>query len=292
MAQGTCLCGTVQYEVDGPFSMMVHCHCSMCRSHHGTAFATFVAAPLASLRWKSGESNITEYSSSEKGKRPFCNTCGSVTPTRAPEMGLVIIPAGNLTGDLGIKPSMHMFVDYKAPWYSISDDLPQHAQWPPKFAGPSIERPRFETKPGTFGGNCLCDGVAYEFEGPPIRIQSCHCSRCQRGRSAAHATNMLVKMENFRWLRGEALLATYKVPEARFFTAGFCRRCGSSTPVVSAVRGLVIVPAGTVNADPNVKMFAHIFVSHKAPWFEITDGVDQYLEAPPPPVTAPPPNAT
>ena len=28
--------GALRYELDGPFSAMMHCHCSMCRKQHGT----------------------------------------------------------------------------------------------------------------------------------------------------------------------------------------------------------------------------------------------------------------
>ena len=42
MYQGSCLCGRVSYEFDGPISLMMNCHCSMCRKHHGSAYATFV----------------------------------------------------------------------------------------------------------------------------------------------------------------------------------------------------------------------------------------------------------
>src|SRR5262245_9397533 len=91
--QGSCLCGIVRYEVAGPFNMMLHCHCSMCRKHHGTAFATFVAAPLMGFRWLSGEHNLGEYHSSEKGVRQFCRTCGAVTPTLLKNMDLAVMPA-------------------------------------------------------------------------------------------------------------------------------------------------------------------------------------------------------
>jgi hypothetical protein len=290
MAQGRCLCGTVQYEVGGPFNMMANCHCSMCRKHHGTAFATFVAAPLESFSWKSGEDNITEYASSEKGKRPFCNTCGSVTPTLSPEMQLAIVPAGNLEGDLGTKPQIHMFVGSKAPWYTITDDLPQYSEWPPEFAGQSFERPKPEYQAGTYGGSCLCGSIAFEIDGPPFRMQSCHCSRCRRARSSAHGTNLFVKKEQLRWTRGDALLTHFKVPDAHFHTVGFCRQCGGAMPVISEMRGIAIVPCGSLDADPGMRAFAHIFVNDKAPWFTITDTLLQFPGAPPPP--APPPSAT
>ena len=34
---GRCLCGDVVFEADAPFEFMGHCHCSMCRKHHGAA---------------------------------------------------------------------------------------------------------------------------------------------------------------------------------------------------------------------------------------------------------------
>ena len=290
MAKGTCLCGTLQYEVSGPFYMMLHCHCSMCRKHHGTAFATFVAAPLESFTWISGENAVGRYQSSEKGHRAFCRVCGSVAPTLAPEMGVAIIPAGNLDGDLGVKPELHMFVGSKAPWTSITDSLPQHEAWPPAFTSGVVDSPPRETKPDAVTGSCLCNQVAFEYTGAPVRMWSCHCTRCRHARSAAHGTNVFTKLEQFRWTRGEELTASYKVPDARFFTISFCTQCGGSVPVVSAARALVVIPLGSLDSDPGMRTIAHVFTGFKAPWFEITDSTPQYAEAPPMP--SPPPSAT
>ena len=55
MARGSCLCGGVAWEADGPFDLMSHCHCSICRKAHGAAFATYVAVPAAGFpkSWRS-----------------------------------------------------------------------------------------------------------------------------------------------------------------------------------------------------------------------------------------------
>jgi hypothetical protein len=37
---------------------------------------------------------------------------------------------GTLVDAPDIKPSMHIFVESKAPWHEITDDLPQHARFP------------------------------------------------------------------------------------------------------------------------------------------------------------------
>ena len=121
MNQGRCLCGTVRFEIDGPYTNMLHCHCSMCRKHHGAAFATFVAAPIEGFRYTSGESAIGHHASSPGLHRSFCTSCGSVMPEAMASMGLVVCPAGNLDGDLGITPGMHMFTGSKAGWSEITD---------------------------------------------------------------------------------------------------------------------------------------------------------------------------
>lgn len=128
VARGSCLCGSVQYELDGQFEVMSHCHCSMCRKHHGAAFATFVTVPLHGFRWISGEDVLSTYQSSAYGKRTFCSKCGSVMPVVEPDTGVVFCPAGNLDGQLGIQPQSHGFVGSKASWHTTADALPQHEE--------------------------------------------------------------------------------------------------------------------------------------------------------------------
>jgi hypothetical protein len=103
IVHGSCLCGNVRYEVDGPFDVMSHCHCSLCRKHHGAEFATFVTVPLSGFRWVAGEDAISTYQSSDYGRRTFCGKCGSVTPVVEEETGVVFCPAGNLDGAFGIQ---------------------------------------------------------------------------------------------------------------------------------------------------------------------------------------------
>jgi hypothetical protein len=281
--QGSCLCGTLRYEIDGPFSMMMNCHCSMCRKHHGAPFATFAVAPAEGFRWLSGENAVGVYSSSPQGKRNFCTVCGSVAPLLMPEAGLVGVAAGTLDADPGIRPQAHLFVGSKAPWYTISDSLPQHEANPPEFGdAPSIERPTVSPQPGKTLGSCLCGDVTYELTGAPMVMYQCHCSRCRKARSSAHGANMFYKVDAFRWTRGEELVVDYQLPQALRFGVAFCRQCGGATPRVTAARGVVVVPAGPLDTDPGMKPLAHIFVASKAPWFDITDVIPQFPELPPP----------
>jgi hypothetical protein len=253
----------------------------MCRKHHGAPFATFVVAPLAEFRWIAGEDAVVSYRSSEQGVRYSCRHCASVVPTLLPEAGLAIAPAGNLDGDPGIRPQTHMFAASKPAWYTITDALPQHAGMPPEYGGGmGLTRPTVAQREGVADGSCLCAAVAYEVRSP-LRMFNCHCSRCRRGRSAAHTTNLFAKVDDFAFTSGAELVAEYKVPEAKFFTIAFCTRCGGKVPRVARDRGMVSVPAGTLDTDPGMRPQAHIYVASKAPWFEITDDLPQYPEGPP-----------
>ena len=127
VAKGSCLCGTVQYELDGPSEVMSHCQCSMCRRHHGAAFATFVTVPLANFRWVAGEGALSTYQSSAYGKRTFCSKCGSVMPAVEPDTGIVFCPAGNLDGEHGIQAQGHRFVGSKATQH-LGNTFPQHEE--------------------------------------------------------------------------------------------------------------------------------------------------------------------
>jgi hypothetical protein len=97
-AKGSCLCGAIRYEFDGPFEVMSHCHCSMCRKHHGTAFATFVTTSVSAFRWLAGETSVVTYQSSPNGKRCFCGACGSAVPVVEQDTGVVMCPTDALEG--------------------------------------------------------------------------------------------------------------------------------------------------------------------------------------------------
>ena len=282
MTKSRCLCGAVRWTAEGPFQFMSHCHCSRCRKAHGTPFATYVAAPSDAFAL-TGAVRIARYESSPGLFRPFCTGCGSVTPGD-PWQGLVFLPAGCMEDDPGERPSGHIFVGSKAPWYQIPDVLPQFETYPPGTDVPAQPDRTPPDPPGKFmRGSCLCGSVAYVVEEPPFMARYCHCSRCRYARGAAHASNMLTRVEGVRFTRGADLVASYKPPEANFYTQAFCRGCGSPMPRLDAGRHIAIIPMGSLDDDPGIQPSEHIWVGSKAPWFDIADELKQH-PGPPPPV--------
>jgi len=74
---GSCLCGTVRFELSGPPTDLLHCHCRMCQKAHGAVFATFARVPHEAFRIVAGEAYVACYRSSEHCTRTFCSVCGS-----------------------------------------------------------------------------------------------------------------------------------------------------------------------------------------------------------------------
>lgn len=125
--RGSCLCGGVRYEISGPLSGALNCHCSMCRKAHGAAFRSRAGVAPADFRWVSGEGQVTWYESSPGNHRGFCRVCGTPLLSRFDAHPEVYgLPLGALDDDPGVKPALHVFVADKAPWFEITDRLPQY----------------------------------------------------------------------------------------------------------------------------------------------------------------------
>lgn len=280
MTTGSCLCGTVRWQMEAPFVRMSHCHCSMCRKSHAAPFATYIVAAKERFAFVSGTDAITDYESSPGFHRPFCSQCGSAVPA-SHNPAEIAVPAGCLDDDPGMRPQRHIFTAAKAPWHTIAGDLPQSDEYGRASAPPTIEQPdRAGHQPETLRGSCLCGGVVYEATLPLLAVYNCHCTRCRKARAAAHTTNGFVATENFRYLQGEDLLDRYKLPDAKFFTQAFCRTCGSGMPNIDPSRPRVGIPFGTLDDDPGQGASDHIYCGSKAPWYDIADDLPQNDERP------------
>ena len=133
MIKGGCYCGAVRYESQGRLLLFVNCHCPDCRKLSGSAFASVLAVDENGFKVTSGDDNLVPFQSSPGKFRSFCKTCGShVFARAATRPGMVLIRAGTLDDDPGLRPQMHIWVKEKAPWYEIHDDIPKYDQGMPK----------------------------------------------------------------------------------------------------------------------------------------------------------------
>lgn len=129
-------------------------------------------------------------------------------------------------------------------------------------------------------GSCLCGKVKYEITGNLGIFQYCHCSRCRKFTGSAHAANLLVKPEQFKWLAGEVSVGRFEHPDARHFATSFCKKCGSSLPWLGKSGKAVVVPAGTLDDDPQIRPFQNIYWGSRADWYVEASELVKYEELP------------
>lgn len=123
---GSCLCGTVRFEISGPLPAIQICHCVQCRKAQGTPFATNIPVRADALRFESGRDGVREYESSPGKLRAFCTNCGSPVYSRRPDTpDTMRIRAGTLDAPVEARPAAHFYTASKADWFEITDALPQ-----------------------------------------------------------------------------------------------------------------------------------------------------------------------
>jgi len=129
-------------------------------------------------------------------------------------------------------------------------------------------------------GSCLCGEVTYEITGNLGVFQYCHCSRCRKFTGSAHASNIFVSPNQFRWLNGEAKIGRFEPTETKYFATSFCKNCGSSLPWSVKSGKAVIIPAGTLDSHPGIEPFQNIFYASKADWYQEASELVKYDELP------------
>jgi hypothetical protein len=130
--RGSCLCGSISFEIDPPFQKMMHCHCLRCRKSSGTGHATNIALDPDQFRWLSGENLVQRYDlpTAKSFSKWFCSRCGSPVPRMRRGGPFMIVPAGSLDSDPRTKPTDRIFWASRAPWSCESGGLPTHAELP------------------------------------------------------------------------------------------------------------------------------------------------------------------
>ena len=132
MNQGQCLCGAVHYTVSAPFEYSAYCHCSRCRRASGSAFVSSAGVRRDKLSIDLGEDSVTVHQRGPDAESHFCKHCGSVLYLLVRNREYAHIQMGTLSDDPVIRPAFHMQVAFKAPWYQITDSLPQFSEMPPR----------------------------------------------------------------------------------------------------------------------------------------------------------------
>ena len=132
---GKCFCGAVQYAVADAFTYALNCHCSNCRRTTGSAFKPFAGITRDQFTVTEGRHKLLIFGE-EKTHDAHCEVCGSLLYSVVRAGAYVHVALGTLVDAPAIRPTAHIFVGSKAPWFTITDDLPQYDEHVQTPAGP------------------------------------------------------------------------------------------------------------------------------------------------------------
>jgi hypothetical protein len=124
LLNGRCECGTVRYRVTDEFRYAMNCHCSRCRAATGSAFKAMAGIEREKLELTAGEDLLLIHGEDVLNDTR-CARCGSLLYSVVRDGEYVHLALGSLVDDPSIRPTHHIFVGSKAPWFEITDDLPQ-----------------------------------------------------------------------------------------------------------------------------------------------------------------------
>ncbi len=122
---GGCFCGAVEYAVEDAFVYAAMCHCSGCRRATGSAFKAFAGIQREKLVVTKGNADLMIYGQPDNHDA-HCGICGSLLYSLVRDAAWVHVTMGTLVDAPSIRPTHHIFVGSKAPWYEITDDLPKY----------------------------------------------------------------------------------------------------------------------------------------------------------------------
>jgi hypothetical protein len=125
MTRGSCLCGALEFEIEGKTTEIGLCHCSKCRKVSGVASNANLMVSRENFKWISGEDRLAKFALPDGWGIWRCSVCGSPAPMLHPGGGAYWVPAGLFDSDPGVGIGGHIFVGSKAPWDEIGGSAQQ-----------------------------------------------------------------------------------------------------------------------------------------------------------------------
>ncbi len=131
---GNCLCGEIEYEINGELAMIFNCFCSLCRTWGGDGYRVSTKVKASDFKWLKGEEHLKKWLYNGKVFKTWCGLCGTNLISTYPGNADVIgISMGGLKGsDLeGKRAVANIFVGSKAPWCEVPSGIPSFDDAPP-----------------------------------------------------------------------------------------------------------------------------------------------------------------
>jgi hypothetical protein len=130
--KGSCLCGSVVYEVLQIDTPIGHCSCHTCRKAHAAAFNTAAGVKHENFRWVEGQELLKSYESSPGKLRYFCSNCGSHLIAQRSGQSHVVLRVATLDEAPPQRPEFQIFKSHEVSWLEYGPEIPAYAEWQPE----------------------------------------------------------------------------------------------------------------------------------------------------------------
>ena len=117
----------MRFTVADEFRYAANCHCSGCRATTGSAFKAFAGIESSKLEITEGSNSLAVFGDPDANDTR-CRSCGCFLFSVVRDGQYVHVAMGSLIDPPSIRPDHHIFVGSKAPWFTITDGLPQNEE--------------------------------------------------------------------------------------------------------------------------------------------------------------------
>lgn len=111
-------------------------------------------------------------------------------------------------------------------------------------------------------GGCLCGGVRFRVNTPPVLTMACHCTGCQKLSASAYSLHVALRSEGLCVLHGELVVGGLHRPHQQLF----CAHCKNW--IFTHPHGMDFVNIRPTMLDEYswYEPFIEVFTSEKLPW--------------------------
>ena len=128
--RGSCLCGSVKFEVQSNLGIYRYCFCSLCRKNRGTRYAANILVDPEDFHWTRGETLVGRFDLPDsRFGNCFCSQCGTPMPRHTLSGKSVVIPSGVFDDEPGVQPDHVAFWDSRVSWLPGAGDLDKHSRF-------------------------------------------------------------------------------------------------------------------------------------------------------------------
>ena len=123
IASGNCLCGNIQYQIEGEPVWSGYCHCESCRRMTGSVVTNWLGIKDTDLVFTRGKPAKYKAAGVTRG---FCPNCGSSLTYEAIHLpDYIQVHIGTLDDPNAITPQAHVHFAEKIEWFDVNDQLPR-----------------------------------------------------------------------------------------------------------------------------------------------------------------------